>query len=258
MKKKLLYLSLVICSAFVSCGSEDSKADEKANAASISPSSISMYFDGERQLIGNNVTSWNSNNDFVASVDENGLVKGAHVGTTQIIGSNGKTSASCQVEIKAKYNLYDTPILEWGASRLTIKNKETHVFKSSSTNADFYDYSKNGESYLLEYLFENDRLKSVSVMGKLSLFPDFGYYLIERYSPISNDPDLFMFADGYTKDKMTTIVGLQTTKISGTTLSWVMYISSNSLSTKASYDDIKANDEIITDEKIQEFIENMK
>lgn len=254
MKNNLLFLLLTICASFVSCGGDDNKE----NAASISPTSISMYYDGERQLTGTNVTSWESANDFVASVDEKGLVKGAHVGTTQIIGRNGNSSATCQVEIKAMYNLYDTPILDWGASMSTIKNKEMHELLSTTSTSCFYDYSKNGESYLLDYSFKNGSLNSIGIIAKLSMFLDLGYFLLERYFPISNEPDLFMFANGYTKDKMTTIIGLQTTKISGTTASMVTYFQPNWNETKASYDEINNYDEIATDEKILEFIENMK
>ena len=212
---------------FSSCSKDDDQ--EIDTKVTVTPTKVSMYYEETFQLSGTNVTKWESKDDFVAKVDSKGLVTGSHVGSTQIIASNSRNSSSIEVTIIPKYDLYDTPILEWGASMATIQSKETHTKKNTSSTSAMlvYDYSKNSNSCLLAYYFTNGKLSRIDIYMDLMLYVSIGNYLLERYSPLSVENDLTMFADGYTKDKMTTIIGLQTKKVSGTQLTYVSYISSN-------------------------------
>lgn len=225
----LSYLSMML----VSCSKDNEELETKVT---ISPTSVSMYYDDVKQLSSSNVTNWSSKNVFVADVDDKGLVKAAHVGTTQIIASNGQSSAVCEVIVKPKYDLYDTPILEWGISKSILQSKETHKPSKTTISGDAlaYDYSKGGKSYALMYSFENDKLAKIVVFTDLLSYVDVGSYLLERYQPASIESDLTMFFDGYTKDQITTAIGLQTYKISGTTLTMVSYIPAEFSSTRSS------------------------
>lgn len=230
----------------VSCSKDNESLGTKVT---ISPTNVSMYNDEVKQLTSNNGTNWSSKNDFIADVDNKGLVTAAHVGSTQIVASNGESSAVCEVTVKPKYDLYDTPILEWGISKSALQAKEAH----SPSNTKFsngslgYDYSKSGKSYALIYDFKNDKLSRITVYTDLLSYVEVGAYLLERYQPASVESDLTMFFDGYTKDKITTAIGLQTTKISGTTLTMISYIPADFSSSTRSYDmtDIIASEEIL-------------
>ena len=87
MKKMKFWSILLLMSVSLpllnSCGSDDD--DDGAKPLSVSPASVSMKYDESQQLSASGATSWRSENEFVASVDQNGLVKGRHIGSTDIV-----------------------------------------------------------------------------------------------------------------------------------------------------------------------------
>ena len=212
-----------------SCSKDDDNGTEQE--VTINPKSISLYAEETFQLSATNAVAWSIGDDFIAKVDNKGLVTGGHVGTTTITAKNGRYSATCEVTVNPKYNLYDTPVLDWGASMSAIQSKETHSKSSSSSSSTMlaYDYSKNGTSYALFYFFEGGRMSRIVVYTDYLLYVNATKYLQERYYPMyAEKTDYFlMFADAYTKDKMKTVVGIQTTKLSGTDMTMISYIPAN-------------------------------
>ena len=79
---------------------------------------------------------------------------------------------------------------------------------------------------MLTYNFTNEKLSRIDVYLDLLSFTIAGNHLVERFSPLSIVGDIVMYSDGYTKDKTTTIVGLQTANVSGTELTYISYIPS--------------------------------
>lgn len=113
--KKVLYLIILpvigmVCCAITACSSDD----DEGSGIVVSPSSISLHYEETQQLKADGATSWLSEDEFVASVDQSGLVKGGHVGTTKIIATNGSKKSACEVTITPKYYLFDEPLLRWG------------------------------------------------------------------------------------------------------------------------------------------------
>lgn len=212
-----------------SCSKDDESQTEQN--VKITPTNITMHYKETLQLTATNANSWSSDDNFIAEVDNKGLVKGGHIGTTIITAKNGSSFATCEVTITPKYDIYDTPILEWGATMSSIQSKETHPKSSSSNTSSMlaYNYKKNGTPCALIYYFEGGKMSRIVVYMDLLQYTNAGNYLLERYTPLSADPtDYFlMFTDAYTKDKMKTVVGLQTTKVSGTELTMITYIPTN-------------------------------
>ena len=68
-----MLMSVFVCLFFVSCSKDD---DETDTQVVISPSSISLYYEDTKQLTANNATKWDAEDEFVAEVDNNGLVTG--------------------------------------------------------------------------------------------------------------------------------------------------------------------------------------
>lgn len=242
MKKTFRFLGFMLVSAMsyglISCGGD---GDEDP-VITVTPASISMHYEDTQQLSANGATSFTSNDEFVAKVDQKGLVTGGHVGTTQIIASNGKKTAICEVTITPEYNLYDTPILEWGASKSTILSKETHETKDSGDKTLGSNYSKGSTSCLVMYVFENDKLSAVMATLDESMYLSTGYYLLERYQPIGESEGMFVFLDALSKDKATTMIGYEQTKISGYNVVSVMYMPSlKSSSVRSALNSVKAN-----------------
>lgn len=228
MKKMSLWGFILLCLTsicFTACGGDDS--NDSPSTLTVNPGAISLSYEETKQLSSAGATSWFSENEFVATVDNTGLVKGGHVGTTNVFASNGNAMGKCAVTIAPKHDLYDTPIIEWGVSMNTIRSKEAQeLLSSSSTTSLIYDYSKNGHTAVLLYGFENNQLNFVSVMMNLSDYTNAGDYLMERYQPISADETNYriLFIDALTIDKAKNIIGLQADEVSNKTVTVVAYM----------------------------------
>lgn len=179
------------------------------NEVIVTPSSVSMYYDGTKQLSAPGATSWTTSNEYVATVDENGLVKGMHIGTTEIMASNGVYSDKCTVTIKPKYSLYDTPLLNWGDSRQQMKNSETHELLKEDENGLYYKYDFGSTTCILAYGFKEGKLNyamAMMVPFNATLFSNTGYYIMERYQPLYQDGYNYWFMDAMKIDDAKSIV----------------------------------------------------
>lgn len=159
---------------------------QTSTPVTISPTTVTMFYDDTKQLSAPRATSWSSSNDFVAAVDENGLVKARHIGTTEITASRGKSKAVCSVTIKPMYSLHDNLNLSWGVSRDVIKTIETHKLDEETSEGNLvYDYSFDSNKCYAIYGFKENKLVSVLVMMPFTkaLLLQTGYYLLERYQP---------------------------------------------------------------------------
>lgn len=217
---------------FTSCGDDDDTIKEivEDKTVKLPTKDVKIYSDETYHLSAVNAKFYKTSDDFVAEVDANGVVKGNHVGRAEIIAYNETSSAKCNVNVIPRYNLYDTPILDWDASKSAIMGKETHTNMDLTPMEDMasYDYSKNGETFLLIYSFKNDKLTYIAMTAPLSLYPNVTDYLLERYYPIgtsnSDGDHMIMFGDAYTKDKLKTIVSLSITIIGGKELTYIEYM----------------------------------
>ena len=230
MKKTtfMMFFVALFCLCFTSCSKDD---DETNGLVTITPPIVYMYHDDTKQLSATNATNWSTEDDFIAEVDKNGLVTGRHIGTTNIIATNGKKSAKCEVTIMPKYNLYDTPILDWGTSMTELRNKETHEYvqitSTSSATSLAYDYTSDSDNpCIVMYNFKNNELYMISVILKWDYFPLATEHIMERYQAMYVDrvKQYAIFGDAYTKDKMKTIVHIELTKVSGSLVLVVSYI----------------------------------
>ena len=211
--------------SITSCSKDDDVAEPSVN---LSTTNIVMYHEQTKKITAENATRWSTENDFVATVDENGLVTGGHVGTTKIIASNRSSSATCNVTIQPRYNLYDSPILDWGASISEIRNKETHEYvpTSSSSSSLVYNYTHDTENpCLVIYSFKNGELFWITLFLKWTYFSYATDYLLERYQPMYVDrvKQYAMLWDAYTKDKLKTVILLELTERSGSPIIQISY-----------------------------------
>lgn len=225
----IVLLVTVSLPLFNSCGSDD---NDDTKPLSVTPSSVSMKYDESQQLSASGATSWRSENEFVATVDQNGLVKGRHIGSTDIIVGNGKTSGKCVVTITPKYTYYDLPILNWGASETQIRNAETHTFETKSGDNLLYSYTNGTIGAVVMYGFKNGVLGSVVQLTAKNQYVNAGYFLIERFQPYGESDGMYIFGDSMDHNNATTLVGLDYMEMSSTTYTGVIYMK-NSKSSNA-------------------------
>lgn len=227
----LVLLMVVSLPLFISCGSDDD--DDSPKPLSVNPASVSMKYDDSQQLSATGATSWRSENEFVATVNQNGLVKGRHIGSTNIVANNGKSSGKCVVSITPRYTYYDLPILNWGASEAQIRNAETHTFNSKSGDNLIYSYTNGTVVALVMYGFKNGALEIVMQLTPKSHYINAGYFIIERFQPYGESNGMYIFGDSMDYNKAITIVGLDYMDLASSTCTAATYMKNSKNSNAA-------------------------
>jgi len=82
---------------FASCSSDNS------DGLSLNKTNLQLASDVKAQLEASEKVEWSSESNFVASVDDKGMVVGNHVGKTFIVASNGGHEVKCAVEVSCGY-----------------------------------------------------------------------------------------------------------------------------------------------------------
>lgn len=177
MKKSLFLLTLMLM-IVVGCSKDD---DAKL---SLSTNSIFLYAEDTEKITANEKVTWSSDDEFVATIDNSGTVTGEHVGKTIITATGDNGESKCTVEVKAKYNTYTEPVLEFGSSKSTIKSKEKRTLLNEDATSLSYKSDKSPVQVVI-YLFENGKMKSVGVFVNLSSSRETTNFLLERYMPVS-------------------------------------------------------------------------
>lgn len=203
MKKVLFTFCTFMCvMLFTSC--ENSKMK-------ISPSHVTLHFEEEVGLTvtdnHSNVT-WATDDDFVASVNYNGIVTAEHVGTTTITAKDGKEDAYCSVSVTPEYYTYNEPIMDWGCSKQTLISKKG---TPDSNQSDVVAYIQSESKGIIEmYKFEYGKLV-MSYVGLSLNFAntDVANFLIERYLPVTiTDSGTYGFINAMTLEEATLLVAL--------------------------------------------------
>ena len=133
---------------------------------------------------GSNDVHWNSNNEYVATVSNTGLVTAHKVGKA-VINAN---TASCQVTVAPIYNLYEEPIVEWGISKEELINR---LGDPSSTESNLLGYLYSDEiAPLYGYAFnENNELTYAMVYINTKYTTQLSGFLLERYDIVSRSDE---------------------------------------------------------------------
>ncbi len=216
--------SFAVVFILASCSDGD---DEKF---SINKNKLTLHYEETEQLTASESAEWISENDFVAGVSSDGLVEGGHVGKTNIVATSAAGgSAVCEVEITPVYSTYIEPFLEFGASKETVKSKETRdLYKEKSTSLIF-----EGENSLVDlilYTFDDSgKLKGAAIGLSLISASETMKFLIERYQPIGKNDETFIFINGNSKN-YTMKVGLDVLQ----SYILVAYVPASSTSSKSS------------------------
>ncbi len=180
--KKIFSLMLLLATllTFTACS-----GDEPDNTK-LSQTSYIMYHGDKQSVNGSNCSDivWNSENEFVATV-KNNVITGQYVGKTTVNSTTKNLTFS--VEVRPKYNTYEEPYLDWGASKSAIKAKYGTP-KSEDTNSLLYQTS-NSNAPIMLYVFENGEMSTCGVVCKVSTAYELGDFLVERYVPVKVDVD---------------------------------------------------------------------
>lgn len=205
-----IMIAMVFSSAsFTSCSSDEEKETsfgfQKDTYMTIVGRSGRVSFVGD-------ASSWNSSNDFVASVSSDGTITANHVGTCEITASSDRRSAKCTINVEPIYTTYTDPLVKWGASKSDVKAYEKRTLVQEQANTLTYKIDK-GAVKGLQYNFENGKLSSVMVLidheYNTSIATEMAEFLKERYRVISVSANESYFSDGNDKSSSSTLVIVQ-------------------------------------------------
>lgn len=173
--KKVFSLMLLLATVFMftSCGDDDDNPDD----IKLTKTHYTLYHEETQQIEGTNVSdiAWDSENEFVATV-KNGIITGQFVGKTNV---NSTKSLSFTAEVKPRYNTYEEPSLEWGASKAAIKAKYGTPYSETSTGLIYK--TSNANAPMMLFIFNNNKMSNCGVVCTLSAANTLADFLTERY-----------------------------------------------------------------------------
>ena len=174
MKKLLLLTLLILPLAFASCGSDD-EPNYKDQTLVV----------GSVYSIPGGSTGWTSDNELIASVSTAG-VKAEHVGETYIRNGN----KSFKVTVTPRFNTYEIPCLQFGASSSTVKSFMSGYTMISETDEILLYTGKHPVSFVA-YLFTNSALTLSSVIIPITSVDinELVSFLAERYVYVTKDEE---------------------------------------------------------------------
>lgn len=174
MKKLLLLTLLILPLAFASCGSDD-EPNYKDQTLVV----------GSVYSIPGGSTGWTSDNELIASVSTAG-VKAEHVGETYIRNGN----KSFKVTVTPRFNTYEIPCLQFGASSSTVKSFMSGYTMISETDEILLYTGKHPVSFVA-YSFTNSALTLSSVIIPITSVDmnELVSFLAERYVYVTKDEE---------------------------------------------------------------------
>ncbi|MDP4239931.1 MAG: Ig-like domain-containing protein [Bacteroidota bacterium] len=196
MKKVFLFLLPVF---ILSC-------TEKEQFITLSDSSVTILYDGSKQLIVNyssdalksKTYNYSSSDSTVVSVSKTGMVSGVSIGTAtiKIASTDGKYTDECNFTVSPKSTLYKEPYTVFGSTISTVKSKETRTIKSETTTGLLYTDTDSDVRYVM-YLFENGKLTSASALltETTSIATEVTTFLLERYKYLGTSGAFYFFTD---------------------------------------------------------------
>lgn len=141
--KTVKYILIAAVAFFAAACSPQSKE------LSIDKSSVRLHA-GEEAAIGPNMPAeWSCDNEFVASVDDRGVVRGEHVGTAIMTAVSGNERKECTIEVTPRYDTYIEPAYELLYHPVSsLEGVETRELMSHDEKAVIY----KGEQPYIKYV----------------------------------------------------------------------------------------------------------
>ena len=192
MKKILSIFMLLIAGFLTSC---------EGDYYTLNTNLLDMEFEESARLRIENLdysdmVRWRSSNEFVVTVDRDGMVRANHVGEAYISAFIGNDELVCTVIVDPIITLYQEPILAFGRSKGYILNEEwRELIEETPTSLWFYD--KYVDYYT--YMFKYNKLEAagVTVDPRKVSSSDLNLFLDERYQFVGEDRTTLFFERDY-------------------------------------------------------------
>lgn len=224
MKAAKIFCALTVLFSLtaVSCSDDD----DNDTALELNTTKVSLYQDGTKQMSvkDNRSVTWTVDDDFVAKVDDDGLLTALFVGETRVKATDSKgKSAYASVIVNPRYNTYKEPYVEWGASRSEVLSHDTREVSSEDETLVVLNGGSDAAE-LVSYGFGESGLEAVIVIVKTSYSAEIMKFLGERYQPLGVSDEIYMFTNGKV------VVGLKVQTYKYLMLTYIPYTANKSLS----------------------------
>ena len=144
--------------------------------------------------------NWESDNPFVATIDQMGNITANKIGTARV---SAKNLPSCLVKVSG-YSLYDEPIIEWGISYSQLVSRLGKPYSDDGKNVLYL--TDNDAVPGVQYTFKNGGLETVAIGVKSSYSESLAKHLTQRYQPITIKDNYFYFIDAEKPSLAKTVV----------------------------------------------------
>lgn len=202
----LIAAALPMAIAFTSCGDDETPQEIYLNTNSAAIS----YHQTQTLTATEKNCNWSSDNEFVATVDKDGVVTANHVGEATVTAEKNGVSASCKVTVVATNTAFVLPVLDWGATVAQVKAKVPTNLKLVQDEADElgYESEDNGGFPAYGYTFTNNALDGAGLVVTLQQDEDGDLmgFLEQNYKELEEADDVFVFINANTAAEATTKV----------------------------------------------------
>lgn len=191
--------------SFTAC---DTDTGSKDGSLVMIPSKVVMHIgDSARLITSRAAEAWSSEDDNVATVNDEGIVVGQQLGTVRIKAVSGSQEAFSTVSVipvdttvrRTVLYFFETPILDFGASLNAIMEKETHELRKIGDDNLEYQYETDGHAYHVVYWFEeNYRLTGIVMVfgkGNKEDYENAREQLNDEYHFLSYEKNIRYYAD---------------------------------------------------------------
>ncbi|MBR4405635.1 MAG: Ig-like domain-containing protein [Bacteroidaceae bacterium] len=145
--------------------------------------------------------NWESDNPFVATIDQMGNITANKIGTARVSAKNLPT---CLVKVSG-YSLYDEPIIEWGISYSQLVSRLGKPDTDDGKNIGYL--TGKDAAPVVQYTLKNGGLEAVSLAVKSSYSESLAKHLTQRYQPVTIKDNYYFFIDAEKPSLAKTMIG---------------------------------------------------
>ncbi|WP_334167661.1 Ig-like domain-containing protein [Phocaeicola paurosaccharolyticus] len=225
MKRKLFYVTAIVSlTLFAACSKDDGddlKITSSRNVELISKKTSQIECSDSK-------ATYASENGYVATVSETGLITGRRIGETYI-DVNGQKSI--KVSVTPVYTQFTEPQFLFGATKDEVYTKVgTNYSLSNESGIAYTTTNDRVRGYI--YLLKDGKVSSVVMVVNSIYFDSLTDFLLERYAPatFSEENYTVLYVNALTADKITMIIGEQVYSASIIYVAYLPYTNSKSRS----------------------------
>lgn len=182
----MTFAAMSIC--FTSC-----KKEFTLNESSVTLNQGDQYTIGYEN--GTNLV-YTSDNPYVATVDNNGVVTANFVGNANINVAASEGNQILKVNVAPLYTLYEEPYLDFTMSKTEVMDMYGDTYLGQSVDGDLeMSFFQVNSKYAYAFLFTGDELEAIYAVCQYTGIDKVRQFLSERYSYIYEEDGMYTYTN---------------------------------------------------------------